>query len=81
MAQWSQETQYLVVGGWQRFHGMNSSASQIGVEGARFIITVSGTKAVIGLIVTGSIISLKELVCVPMKPTNTLLGLRRLSGL
>ena len=45
------------------------------------LITVSGTKAVIGPTETDNIISPNELVCDPLKPTNTLPGLRRLLGL
>ena len=44
-------------------------------------ITLSGTKAVIGPTETDNTISLNELVYDPLKPINTLLGLRRLSGL
>ena len=44
-------------------------------------ITLSGTKAVIGPTEIDNTISPNELVCDPLKPTNTLLGLRRLSGL
>ena len=44
-------------------------------------ITVSGTRAVTGLVETGSTISPNELVCDPLKPANTLPRLRRLSGL
>ena len=36
-------------------------------------ITISGTRAVTGPSVTGSIISPNELVCVPLKSTNILL--------
>ena len=44
-------------------------------------ITVSGTKAVTSPTETGRTIPPSELVCDPLKQTNTLPGLRRLSGL
>ena len=45
------------------------------------LITVSGIKAVIGPTETDNTISSNELVCDPLKPTNSLLGLKRLLGL
>ena len=44
-------------------------------------ITISGTKMVTNPAEIGSTISLNELVCAPLKPTNTLPKLRRLPGL
>ena len=44
-------------------------------------ITVSGTKAVTGLVEIGNTIFPSECVCVLLNPTRTLPGLRRLSGL
>ena len=44
-------------------------------------ITVSGTKTVTGAAETGMTIPPSELVYDPLKPTSTLLGFRRLSGL
>ena len=44
-------------------------------------ITVSGIRAVNGPVVTSNTTSPNELVNVPLKPTRTLLRLRRLSGL
>ena len=45
------------------------------------LIAVNGTKAMIGPVDIGSTISPSEWVCVPLNPTKTLPGLRRLSGL
>ena len=44
-------------------------------------ITMSGTKAITGLVKTGSSISINELVYDPLKPTNTFPRLFRLPGL
>ena len=44
-------------------------------------ITVSGIREVTGSVETDNTISPNELVYDPLKPTNTLPGLRRLSGL
>ena len=44
-------------------------------------ITISGIRVMTGLSVTSSTTSSNELVCVPLKPTNTLFGFRRLPGL
>ena len=60
---------------------MNPGEFQNGVEGEVSSITMSGTKVVTGSTETGSTISPNELVYDPLKLTNTLLGLRRLSSL
>ena len=44
-------------------------------------ITMSRTRAMTGPTETGNTVSTSELVCDPLKPTNTLSGLRRIPGL